>query len=208
MRLGLELNSQLTEWPSQHFKAVYSQFVLKKFCPDLPQLDERKIWLCKILCPLLSCYPKHLSEINADRPFFFFLWMPVTHQRLVFNLLSDEFVLTEGIACLSSDGVYGSLLHLLFDGTEQHEERLARTLLLFWKGTQGLEWKVGEKRKWDIGKKWGEEKRSVFISTALARAWHIIRNKMELSLPLNCKDGDMFDPTGNHYSSTISIQLT
>lgn len=72
--------------------------------------------------------------------------MPVTHQRLVFNLLSDEFVLTEGIACLSSDGVYGSLLHLLFDGTEQHEERLARTLLLFWKGTQGLEWKVGEKR--------------------------------------------------------------
>lgn len=65
--------------------------------------------------------------------------MPVTHQRLVFNLLSDEFVLTEGIACLSSDGVYGSLLHLLFDGTEQHEERLARTLLLFWKGTQGLE---------------------------------------------------------------------
>lgn len=72
MRLGLELNSQLTEWPSQHFKAVYSQFVLKKFCPDLPQLDERKIWLCKILCPLLSCYPKHLSEINADRPFFFF----------------------------------------------------------------------------------------------------------------------------------------
>lgn len=77
---------------------------------------------------------------------------------------------------------------------------------LFWKGTQGLERKVGEKEN-KTGKKWGEEQRSVFISTALTRAWHIIHNKMELSLPLNCKDGDMFDPTGNHYSSTISIKL-
>lgn len=59
--------------------------------------------------------------------------MPVTHQRLVFNLLPDQFVLAEGVARLPSDGVYGPLLHLLFDGTEQHEERLARTLLCFGK---------------------------------------------------------------------------
>lgn len=73
----------------------------------------------------------------------FFPDVVMTHQRLVFNLLSDELVLAERIASLSSDGVYGSLLHLLFDGTEQHEQRLASTLLLFWKGTQGLEGKVG-----------------------------------------------------------------
>ncbi len=67
---------------------------------------------------------------NEYRPNFF-LNVFMTHQRLVFNLLSDEFVLTKGIASLSSDGVDGSLLHLLFDGTEQHEERLASTLLCF-----------------------------------------------------------------------------
>ena len=55
----------------------------------------------------------------------------VTHQCLVFNLLADEFIFTEGIACLSCDRVYGPLLHLLFDGTEQHEERLASALLCF-----------------------------------------------------------------------------
>lgn len=69
----------------------------------------------------------------------------MAHQRLVLNLLPDEFVLTEGVAGLSGDGVYGPLLHLLFDGAEQHEERLASTLLLFWKASQGLQRKVGEK---------------------------------------------------------------
>lgn len=53
----------------------------------------------------------------------------MTHQSLVFNLLSNELVLAEGITCFSSDGIYWSLLHLLFDGTEQHEERLASALL-------------------------------------------------------------------------------
>lgn len=59
----------------------------------------------------------------------------MTHQRLVLDLLSDELVLAEGIARLSGDGVYGSLLHLLFDGTEQHEERLASTLLFVLEGS-------------------------------------------------------------------------
>lgn len=63
--------------------------------------------------------------------FIYFMNAFVTHQCLVFNLLADEFVFTEGIAGLSCDGVYGSLFHLLFDGTEQHEERLASTLLSF-----------------------------------------------------------------------------
>lgn len=61
----------------------------------------------------------------------FFITSSVTHQCLVFDLLSDQLVLTQGITCLSSDGIYGSLLHLLFDGTKQHEERLASTLLCF-----------------------------------------------------------------------------
>lgn len=65
---------------------------------------------------------------NVD---FFIINVFMTHQRLVFDLLSNEFVFAEGIASLSGDGVYGSLLHLLFDGTEQHEERLASTLLCF-----------------------------------------------------------------------------
>lgn len=55
----------------------------------------------------------------------------MTHQCLVFDLLSDELVFAKGITCLSGDGVDRSFLHLLFDGTEQHEERLASTLLSF-----------------------------------------------------------------------------
>ena len=120
-------------------------FKVNLFC--LPQLDKMKMWVHKIISPLLSRYPKpdtcHIcmrpSKMNTDkhfRPFYsFFVLMNVfmTHQRLVFNLLSDEFVLTEGVACLSGDGVYGPLLHLLFDGTEQHEERLASALLCFGK---------------------------------------------------------------------------
>lgn len=88
--------------------------------------------------------------MNADSIldlFSFLLMSLMTHQCLVFNLLSDEFVLTEGIACLSSDGVYGSLLHLLFDGTEQHEERLASTLLCF--GREAKDWS----ERWEKDKK-------------------------------------------------------
>lgn len=77
--------------------------------------------------------------------FFSLLDAFVTHQRLVLNLLPDEFVFTEGIACLSCDGVYGSLFHLLFDGTEQHEERLASTLLL--DGNPEIRWIGGRKKK-------------------------------------------------------------
>ena len=53
----------------------------------------------------------------------------LTHQGLVFNLLADEFVFTEGVARLPGDAVYRSLLHLLLDGTVQHEQRFTRTLL-------------------------------------------------------------------------------
>lgn len=52
-----------------------------------------------------------------------------TDQSLVVNLLPDEFVFAEGVAGLSSDGVYWSLFHLLLHGTVQHEERLTSTLL-------------------------------------------------------------------------------
>ena len=51
------------------------------------------------------------------------------YQNLVVNLLSDKFVLAEGVAGLSGDVVDGALLHLLLDGTEQGEEGLAGTLL-------------------------------------------------------------------------------
>lgn len=53
-----------------------------------------------------------------------------TYQSLVVNLLPDEFVLAEGVAGFSGDRVYRPLLHLLFYGTVQHEERLAGTLLV------------------------------------------------------------------------------
>lgn len=52
-----------------------------------------------------------------------------TDQCFVVNLLSDELVLTKGVAGFSCDGVDGSLLHLLLDGTVKHEKRLPGTLL-------------------------------------------------------------------------------
>lgn len=78
--------------------------------------------------------PRDVQKLKKTKGRVFFpltINLFVTHQRLVFNLLADEFVFTQGIARLSCDGVYGSFLHLLFDGTEQHEERLASTLLCF-----------------------------------------------------------------------------
>lgn len=56
-------------------------------------------------------------------------WDQDTDQCFVVNLLSDELVLTKRIAGLSCDGVNGALLHLLLDGTVQHEQRFSRTLL-------------------------------------------------------------------------------
>lgn len=53
----------------------------------------------------------------------------VTYQGFVLDLLSDELVLTQGIAGLTSDGVDGPLLHLLLDGAVQHEQRLPSTIL-------------------------------------------------------------------------------
>lgn len=52
-----------------------------------------------------------------------------TNQHFVVNLLPDELVLTEGVASLSCDGINGSLLHLLLDGTVEHEEWFPSTLL-------------------------------------------------------------------------------
>jgi len=75
---------------------------------------------------LLSILLKHtkllpLALVPSGR------WAP--YQGLVVNLLSDELVLTERVASLSCDGVNGAFLHLLLDGTEEGEERLACTLL-------------------------------------------------------------------------------
>lgn len=52
-----------------------------------------------------------------------------TNQHFVVNLLPDELVFAEGVASLSRDGIDGSLLHLLFDGTVEHEEWFPSTLL-------------------------------------------------------------------------------
>lgn len=91
----------------------------------------------------------------------------MTHQGLVFNLLSDELVLTEGITCLSSDGIYGSLLHLLFDGTEQHEERLASTLLCFGRNP-GIRVKGGRRENKTQERSEGKET-DVYSSTQTVR---------------------------------------
>jgi len=53
----------------------------------------------------------------------------LTHQGLVLNLLPDQLVLTERIAGFPRDGVDWALLHLLLDGTVQHEEWLSGTFL-------------------------------------------------------------------------------
>lgn len=53
----------------------------------------------------------------------------VTHQSLVLNLLSDQLVLTEGVTGFSCDGINRTFLHLLLDGTVEHEERLSSTFL-------------------------------------------------------------------------------
>lgn len=52
-----------------------------------------------------------------------------TDQSLVVDLLSDEFVFTQRVACLSCDGIYWAFLHLLLHRTVEHEERLPCTLL-------------------------------------------------------------------------------
>lgn len=52
-----------------------------------------------------------------------------TDQCLVVNLLSDEFILTEGITSFSCDCIYWPLFHLLLHGTVQHEKRLTGTFL-------------------------------------------------------------------------------
>lgn len=54
----------------------------------------------------------------------------LTDQRFVVDLLPDELVLAQRVAGFSCDGVNGSLLHLLLDGTVQHEQRLSSTLLV------------------------------------------------------------------------------
>lgn len=72
-------------------------------------------------------------------------WTP--YQRLVVNLLSDELVLTERVACLSCDGVNGAFLHLLLDGTEEGEERFACTLL-----QRDLE-REQQRKSWEGGRK-------------------------------------------------------
>lgn len=71
--------------------------------------------------------PQSILKCPSPAPAPLGRWTP--YQRLVVNLLSDELVLAERVAGLSSDGVNGAFLHLLLDGTEEGEERLACTLL-------------------------------------------------------------------------------
>lgn len=101
------------------------------------------------------------NEYRQTFKLFFYVF--VTHQCLVFNLLSDEFVFTEGISCLACDGVYRSLLHLLFDGTEQHEEWLTSTLLL--EGNPGIREKGGRKEKIRHRKEVKGKERRLYSST-------------------------------------------
>lgn len=45
------------------------------------------------------------------------------------NILAEQPLLVEGVAGLPRDGVYGSLVDLLLDRTQQQEERLAHCFL-------------------------------------------------------------------------------
>ena len=61
----------------------------------------------------------------------------LAYQGLVVDLLPDELVLAQRVACLAGDGVDGALLHLLLDGAVQHEQRLPGTLLWVQAGVGG-----------------------------------------------------------------------
>ena len=45
------------------------------------------------------------------------------------DVLAEQPLLVEGVACLPCDGVYGALVDLLLDCTQQQEERLAHCFL-------------------------------------------------------------------------------
>lgn len=52
-----------------------------------------------------------------------------SHLRLGLDVLAQQPLLVEGVASLPRDGVYGALVDLLLDGTQQQEERLAHRFL-------------------------------------------------------------------------------
>lgn len=127
----------LTKWASGYARMFISFYQRYANIQSNHQIITTALAYSTFLGICQGTLPRDVQKLKQTkgREFFFSLSIHVfvTHQRLVFNLLADEFVFTQGIACLSCDGVYGSFLHLLFDGTEQHEERLASTLLCFGK---------------------------------------------------------------------------
>ena len=48
---------------------------------------------------------------------------------MIINLLPDQFVFTERVFGFTTHSVYWSLLHLLFNCSEEDEQRLTNTLL-------------------------------------------------------------------------------
>lgn len=53
----------------------------------------------------------------------------ITHQSLVLNLLPDQLVLAKGVTSFSCNGINWAFLHLLLDGTVEHEEWFPSTFL-------------------------------------------------------------------------------
>lgn len=82
------------------------------------------------------------NPLNSSRVCLWTTWQIVTYQGFVFYLLADEFVFTEGVARLSSDGVDGSLFHLLLDGTVQHEQWFSGTVLWHDQRERQRTWKM------------------------------------------------------------------
>lgn len=69
------------------------------------------------------------AHIQAERSSSIAAPTVITHQSLVLNLLPDQLVLTKGVTSFSCDGINRAFLHLLLDGTVEHEERFPSTFL-------------------------------------------------------------------------------
>lgn len=63
---------------------------------------------------------------------------PVVHLGLGLDVLPQQPLLIQGVAGFAGDGVDGTLIYLLFDGTEQQKERLAHRLLERNRSSRGL----------------------------------------------------------------------
>lgn len=85
--------------------------------------------------PLTSC-----ADLHAERGISLSPQLMCTHPGLCLYVLPQQPLLVEGVPGLPCNGVDGTLVNLLFDGTDQQEERLSNCLLGKGKKTKSANW--------------------------------------------------------------------